>query len=103
MKEFSFKEVLSGNVLGNAWLRRQYKIILLISGLIFVYIYCEYKSQRQRRELNELKKELSDTQMRKKYASIELMSVSRRSTIINMLEAKGSDLKESTTPAIRIQ
>ena len=36
MAKFSFKEVLSGDILTKSWLQRQYKVILLISVLIFM-------------------------------------------------------------------
>jgi hypothetical protein len=103
MRDFTIKDVLSGNVLGHQWLRRQYLMIFLVSGLIFLYIYCEYQSQRQQRELNNLKKELKEVRLRKLMASTELLGSTRRSNVIELLNAHGSELKESTIPAIRIQ
>ena len=60
MAKLSIKEILSGDVLSQGWFKRQYKLILLISGLIFFYIYSGYQSQRQQRMLSELQKELQD-------------------------------------------
>jgi uncharacterized membrane protein len=58
MYNFSLKDILSGNILTKAWLKRQFKVIGLISVLIFVYIHCGYIAQRQQRNLRLLQKEL---------------------------------------------
>lgn len=103
MAKLSIKEILSGNVLNSRWFRSQYKLILLISGLIFLYIYSGYQSQRQQRMLSDLQKELQDVEMVKLTVNAELMNKTRQSSIAKMLREKGSGVKESTTPAIRIQ
>lgn len=103
MSKFSFKDILSGAVLGHDRLKSQYRLIMLISGLIFMYIYCGYLSQRQQRELRDLQKELQDAQMIQLTVNAELMNKSRQSSIAKMLQEKGSKLKESNTPAIKIQ
>ena len=103
MSKFSLKDILSGNVLSHGWFKQQYKLILLISGLIFLYIYSGYQSQRQQRVLSDLQKELQDVQMTKMTVNAQLMEKTRQSSIVSLLQHKGSDLKESKTPAIRIQ
>lgn len=103
MAKLSLKEILSGNVLSSAWFKSQYKLILLISGLIFLYIYCGYQSQRQQRILSDLQKELQDVKMTQLTVNSELMNKSRQSSIVKMLKEKGSNVKESNKPAIRIE
>jgi hypothetical protein len=76
---------------------------MMISVLIFLYIYSGYQSQRQQRELSDLQKELQDVQMTQMTINSELMNKSRQSSISLMLQAKGSKVKESKTPANRIQ
>lgn len=71
--------------------------------MIFVYIYCGYQSQRQQRQLSDLQKELQDAQMVQLTVHAELMNKSRQSSIAKMLQDKGSKIKESNTPAIKIQ
>ena len=100
---FSFQKVISGAILTNGWFRRQYKLMLLICGLIFCYIYCGYQSQVQQKQLSDLQKELQDVEMVKLTVNAELMNKTRQSSIAKMLREKGSGVKESTTPAIRIQ
>jgi uncharacterized protein involved in tellurium resistance len=101
--KYSLKDILSGNVLSHEWFKNQYKLIMMISVLIFLYIYSGYQSQRQQRELSDLQKELQDVQMTQMTINSELMNKSRQSSISLMLQAKGSKVKESKTPANRIQ
>ena len=101
--KYSLKDILSGDVLSQDWFKSKYKLIVFISMLIFVYIYSGYQSQRQQRELAELQKELLDVRMTQMTVNAQLMDMSRQSSIVSLLQAKGSDVKESKTPAMRIQ
>ena len=101
--KYSLKDILSGNVLSHEWFKSQYKLIVMISVLIFLYIYSGYQSERQQRELSDLQKELQDVQMTQLTINSELMNKSRQSSISQMLQAKGSRVKEGKTPARRIQ
>lgn len=101
--KYSLKDILSGNVLSHDWFRQQYKLIVMISVLIFVYIYIGYQSELQQRELNEVQKEYHDMQMIQLTLNSQLMNQSRQSSIVEMLQSKGSQVKESKTPVIRIQ
>ena len=103
MCKFSLKEILSGDILTKAWFKRQYKLIGLISVLIFMYIHCGYLSQRQQRNLSEAQKELQDAKFVLLSLNAELMEKTRQSSISKILENKGSKVKPSNTPAIRIQ
>lgn len=101
--KYSLQEVISGAVLTNGWFRRQYKLIVLICGLIFCYIYCGYQSQVQQKQLSDLQKELQDVQLIHLTISSELMDKTRQSSIAAMLQDNGSKVKESTKPVTRIQ
>ncbi len=103
MSKFSIKDILSGDVLSHGWFKQQYKVILLISGLIFMYIYSGYQSQRQQRVLSDLQKELQDVQLTQLTLNTELMNKSRQSSVARMLKEKGSTVKETNKPATRIQ
>ena len=103
MSKFSIKDILSGDVLSHGWFNQKYKVILLISGLIFLYIYSGYQSQRQQRILSDLQKELQDVQLTQLTLNTELMNKSRQSSVARMLKEKGSAIKETNKPATRIQ
>lgn len=102
MGKFSLQEILSGDILTKAGFKRQYKVIALISALIFIYIHCGYLAQRQQRNLSELQKELQDAKFVQLSINAEFMEKTRQSSICEMLSNKGSKVKASNTPAIRI-
>mgnify|MGYP003417698690 FL=1 len=102
-KKNSLRDVISGAVLIQEGFRGQYKLIVTISVLIFLYIYCGYQSQRQQKHLSDLQKELQDVQLVHLTVSSEMVDKTRQSSISAMLQANGSKVKESRTPAIRIQ
>ena len=102
MSKFSLRDVLSGDILTKSWFQRQYKVIGLISVLIFIYIHCGYLAQRQQRHLSKLQKELQDAHYVQLSMKAEFMEKTRQSSISTMLSEQGSNIKPSNTPAIRI-
>jgi hypothetical protein len=102
MSKFSLRDVLSGDILTKSWFQRQFKVIGLISVLIFIYIHCGYLAQQQQRTLSKLQKELQDVQLIQLSLQAELMEKTRQSSISKMLQEKESHIKPSQTPAIRI-
>lgn len=103
MAKFSIKEIFSGDILIKEWLKRQYKIILLVCVLIFIYIHSGLKTEQQMLEINELRKELHDSQITLLSLNTELMDKTRIASIIQLLEEQDSELQPNQTPAIRIQ
>lgn len=103
MSIFSLKDILSGDVLKKGWFKEQYKLIVLIAGLIFLYIYCDYLGQAQQHRLSTLKKELQDVQFIKTTLNAQLMSSTRQSAISQSLKERGSQLKESNKAPTRIE
>ena len=97
------KMILSGEILLSDWVRSQYRITLLIFGLLFVYIYFGYQSERQQHRLNQLSKELQDAYFTKQTLNAQMMTQTRQSSIAKQLEEKGSKLKESHQAAIKIE
>lgn len=100
--KFSIKDILSGDILAKQWFQKQYKLILLICGLFFIYIYCGYQAERQQHMLNNLNKELQDAYFTQQTINAQVMTLTRPSSIATMLEEKGSKIKESHRSAIKI-
>lgn len=101
--KFSIKDILSGDILAQQWVRKQYKLTLLICGLFFVYIYFGYQSERQQDRLNDLNKELQDAYFTQQTINAQVMTMTRQSSISKLLEEQGSNLKESHRSAIKIE
>lgn len=103
MSRFSLKDILSGDILAKDLFRKQYKLILLICGLFFVYIYFGYQSERQQHTLNQLNKELQDAYFTQQTINAQVMTLTRQSSISQMLEERGSNIRESHRSAIKIE
>ena len=103
MSKFSLKDIFSGDILTQQWVQKQYRLIFLICGLLFAYIYFGYQSERQQNRLNQLNKELQDAYFTKQTLNAQTMSLTRQSSIAKMLEERGSKLQESHQSAIRIE
>jgi hypothetical protein len=103
MKKFSLKDILSGEILTKQWVKKQYKLLGLICGLLFMYIYFGYQSEKQQHHLNALTKELVDTQFTKQTLNAQTIPLTRQSAVVKLLEGQKSQLRERNTPAIRIK
>lgn len=103
MKRGNIKEILSGDILKRGWFRRQYKLVLLVAALIFVYIYAGYRSQRQQKHLSDLQRELQDAHFEQLTVNAQLVEQTRQSAVAAELKARGSDVCESNTPPTRIR
>lgn len=101
--KFSLKDILSGDVLKKGWFKKQYRLILLIAGMIFMYIYCDYLGQAQQHKLSTLKKELQDLHFVKTTLNAQLMSSTRQSAISKALQDRGSKVKETNIAPTRIE
>ena len=99
--KFSIKDILSGDILAKQWVKKQYKLTLLICALFFVYIYFGYQSERQ--QLNSLNKELQDAYFTQQTINAQVMTLTRQSSIVQLLEQRGSAVTESHQSAIRIK
>ncbi|MBR6117342.1 MAG: hypothetical protein IKQ11_00590 [Paludibacteraceae bacterium] len=93
---------LNGDLLRSKGLRRQYPLIGLIAGLIFIYILIGYQSVRQQHRLSDAKQEMMDAKFKYMTINAELTNATRQSNIIEALKAKGSTLKENNKPTIKI-
>lgn len=97
------QQILNGDFFTQGWVKKQYKIILLIVGLIFVYIYAGFKTERQHAQMARLRKELQDARFEELTISSHLTEFTRQSAITSQLQERGSQLHESKTPAIVIR
>ena len=103
MSKFSLKDIFSRDILTQQWVQKQYRLIFLICGLLFAYIYFGYQSERQQNRLNQLNKELQDAYFTKQTLNAQVMTQTRQSSIAKRLEEKGSNIKESHVAAIKIE
>lgn len=103
MSKFSIKDILSGDILAQRWFQKQYKLIFLICGLFFMYIYFGYQAERQQAQLNKLNKELEDVYFTQQTINAQVMTMTRQSSVSKLLEEHGSKVRESHRSAIKIE
>ena len=103
MKRETIQEVLNGEFLRSEWFRKQYKLIILICVLVFIYILAGYHSIQQQHRLSDLRKEVRDKKFEYLSLSTQLVNVTMQSSIVAELEKKGSPLKENKKPAVKIE
>ena len=102
MNTHDIQSWLNGEKLLSKGLRKQYKLIVLIIVMIFIYIYSGYQSMYQQHKLTDTKKEMLDAKFEYLTISAQWVNATRQSEITKTLEGCGSDLKENTTPPVRI-
>lgn len=102
-KKFSLSDFIDGSFLNRSFFKRQYKLLLLLVLLAFVYISNHYAVIMKIAEIDRLKAQLTEIKYEALYFSSELMQESRQSHIKAMVEEKGLDLKESTMPPYQME
>jgi len=96
------QDVLNGNIFTQERMRKQYKLFALIFVLLIFYIFLGYQSQKQQARIVELNRALQDAHYEYLTVNAELMEMSRQSVVSKRLREAGSNVKESLTPAVRI-
>lgn len=94
---------LNGEFLRSEWLRKQYKLIVLVCVLVFIYILAGYHAMQQQHRLSDLRKEVRDKKFEYLSLSTQLVNVTRQTSIVEELNNRGSKLKENKKPAVRVE
>ena len=103
MKTDTLQQWLNGEIFRSSGVRKQYKLVLLIVGLTFIYILAGYHADKQQRRLTDTKREVRDLKFRYLTVSAEYMQQTRQSAIAAELQNRGSQLHENTKPVILIE
>lgn len=103
MKTDKWQQLLNGDIFRSSGVRKQYKLVLLIVGLVFIYIFAGYHADKQQRRLTDTKREVRDLKFQYLTVSAEYMQTTRQSAISKQLQERGSLLRENTKPVILIE
>lgn len=101
-RKLSLQEVLSGNIFTREFIRKQYKLLILIAVLLFVYIYNGFSCESQERKIVRLQEDVKNARYEMLDLSAEYTQLTRPSNVAEQLRENGSRVKESTTPSIMI-
>ena len=99
----SILDVFAGNILTRKNLTKQWKLILLLVFLAFVYIGNRYSCEQKIAEIDRLQKKLTDVKFEALTRSSELMEMGKQSQVHKLINSKNVNLTESTTPPYRIK
>ena len=103
IKSSTLRDVINGNILTKKFLKKQYGLLILIAVLAFAYVDNRYYCETQQARVIELKKQIQDVKYESLTISAQLMRITRQSNILNMVNERGLNLKESNTPPVVIE
>ena len=90
--------ILSGNILSRAEVRKQYPYICFMALLTFLYITNIFNTQKLYRKQDRLTAQVKELRSKSLTLSSIRMRATRQSAILEQLEQRGIDLKESISP-----
>ncbi|HNX87464.1 MAG TPA: FtsL-like putative cell division protein [Paludibacteraceae bacterium] len=95
IKSSTLRDILNGNILKKKFIQKHYALFILVAFLAFIYIdnrfYCETQVSRE----VKLKQQLKDIKYESLTISAQLTTLSRRTYVMNFINEKGLNLKES--------
>lgn len=103
LKSSSVRDILNGNILTNRFIKKQYMLVLMLVVLSIFYIDNRYTSEKQLKQVAELKKQIQDAKYESLTISAELVEISRQSNVYKLLQERGIPVKPGNTPAIVIE
>ena len=103
LKSSSFRDFLNGNILNKKFFQKQIKLFLLLFVLTIFYINNRYKCELLVAEEVKLKSELQDIKFESLTISAKLTTLGRRTYVLDYVNSKGLDLKESSLAPIVIE
>lgn len=95
-------ELLDGSFMTKDGIRKNYRLGLLIVGLIFLYINNHYAVIMRLSEIDSLQKELTEAKYEALTRTSELMRESRQSSVLALIQSRGLNLEEASIPHFTI-
>jgi hypothetical protein len=103
IKSSKLRDVLNGNILTKRFIQKQYGLIIMIAVLAFMYVDNRYYCETQQAKEIQLKKKIQDLKYESLTISAELMTISRQSNVLKMINERGVNLIQTATPPIVIE
>lgn len=103
LRSSSFRDFLNGNILNKNFVRKQFRLMLLLAILAFFYIDNRYYCEKQIAEEVNLKQQLQDIKFESLTISAQLTTLGRRTYVLDYINEKGLELKESAIAPVIIE
>jgi hypothetical protein len=101
-KKWNLKQFIDGNIFIQSSIRKQTKFILFLVFLCIIYIQNKYRNEALLVDIINTQKEVKELRDRSINYASELMSLSRESEVIKIIETKGLEIKELKSPPDKI-
>jgi Bacteriodetes cell division protein (FtsL-like) len=102
-KKIRFREIMNGTFLVRENMRRQLPFVLFLTFLGIIYIGNRFHAERMVRKIDELKIEVGNLRSEQITITSELMNISRPSQVIELVQSRGLNLKESIEPPKKLK
>ena len=102
IKSSTVRDILNGDIFSKKIFKKQTKLMIMIALLMFAYVDNRFSCERQLATEIELKKKIQDVKYESLTISAELMKISRQTSVLNMINIRGVDLVQTSTPPIVI-
>lgn len=101
-KALNFKQFISGSILAQDAIKKHVWYILFVVFLAVIYINNKYKTEKIMIDIISLQKEVKELRDRSTTYASDLMSISRESEVIRMVDEKKVGLYELKMPPEKI-
>lgn len=103
IKSSTVRDLLNGDIWAKNYFRKQYKLILMISFLSFMYVGNRYQYEYELARMIQVSKEIKDAKYEALTISAQLMRLTRQSNIERMVHERGIILLEPDRPPVVIE
>lgn len=99
---FSFHEIINGDIFAREQLMKNLWYILFVVFLTVIYIYNKYQTENVLIDIIETQKEVKELRAYSVSNANELMSLSKESEVIRLVQKNKLDIKELKKPPEKI-
>jgi Bacteriodetes cell division protein (FtsL-like) len=103
LRSSSLRDWVNGEIFTKNVFRKQYRLLLMCAVLAFFYVDNRYSCESLIAKQIKLKKDIQDLKYESLTISAELMQLSRQSSVLEMVRARGLDLEIASIPPVVIQ
>ncbi|MFN8256834.1 MAG: FtsL-like putative cell division protein [Bacteroidales bacterium] len=102
-QDITLMQFLSGNILNREFIRKNLWYILFVVFLSIVYINNKYRTEDLLMNIIRMQNEVKELRDKSVFYASELMSLSRESEVIKIVQEKSLNLQEIKLPPEKIE
>lgn len=102
IKQSSFKDILTGDILNRKFIQKQFGVVLLTICLMFIYMDNRMKCEQQLIKIDTLNKELANEKYICMVTEAELLKNSRIEQVKEIIKKHNLNLEEESFPPYKV-